>query len=122
MEVLVAIVSPLLALGGLLVGLVWLLAAGGGRSMSKTTQEEAQPFLPYRCEKMRSESLHRPCEKNLARIKALQAKNPEAHIGPLEHCLECRGRDLVVLPAPGPMGPPVDLPAAAPRLTITVLR
>lgn len=58
------------------------------------------PFLPYRCDKLCSEFLRRPCEKNLARVKAMREKFPEAWIGPLEHCLTCRGLDLITREAP----------------------
>ncbi len=57
-------------------------------------------FLPFYCPKMRSETLQSPCDKNLLRIKALRVKWPEAHIGPLEHCLACKGKDLVIREAP----------------------
>jgi hypothetical protein len=63
---------------------------------------EPGPFLPYRCDKLRSESLQRPCEKNLAQVKAKREKFPDARVGPLEHCLACRGRDLITREAPVP--------------------
>jgi hypothetical protein len=67
-------------------------------------EESGAPFLPYFCEKLRTKYLLPPCANNLARIKALRAKWPEAHIGPLEHCLDCRGKDLVTREAPAAAG------------------
>jgi hypothetical protein len=52
--------------------------------------------LPYRCEKMRSETLRRPCEQNVAKAKELRQKFPHALLGPIEYCLECKGENLHV--------------------------
>ncbi len=52
--------------------------------------------LPYRCEKLRSETLRRPCERNVAKVRELREKFPNALLGPLEHCLACQGEHLVV--------------------------
>jgi hypothetical protein len=56
-----------------------------------------EPLFHYRCEKWRADFIRRPCEHNLARIKALTKNAPKAHLGPLEHCRECRGKGLITL-------------------------
>ena len=56
-----------------------------------------EPLFHYRCEKWRANFIRRPCEPNLARIKALTKNAPNAHLGPLEHCRECRGERLITL-------------------------
>ena len=56
-----------------------------------------EPLFHYRCEKWRANFIRRPCEHNLARIKALTKNAPKAHLGPLEHCRECRGERLITL-------------------------
>lgn len=59
--------------------------------------------LPYHCPRLRADYLQRPCEKNIARVKALLAaskrgwaRGEQVHLGPLEHCRECRGVELVI--------------------------
>jgi hypothetical protein len=49
-------------------------------------------FLPYHCPTFRTDHLQEPCQKNLARVKAL--KEAHKHVGPLEKCMECRGKML----------------------------
>ena len=62
--------------------------------------------LPFYCQIFRSWSLLEPCQKNLLRVKAL--KEAKKHIGPLEKCVECKGKMLITktviedLPAPTP--------------------
>jgi hypothetical protein len=48
--------------------------------------------LPYYCPTFRTEHLLEPCTKNLARVKAL--KLAKKHVGPLERCLDCKGKVL----------------------------
>ena len=55
------------------------------------------PSFRYRCEKWLANFVQSPCKKNLARIKALTKNAPKAHLGPLEHCRECRGKGLITL-------------------------
>ena len=62
--------------------------------------------LPFYCQIFGSWSLLEPCQKNLLRVKAL--KEAKKHIGPLEKCVECKGKMLITktviedLPAPTP--------------------
>jgi hypothetical protein len=56
-----------------------------------------EPLFRYRCEKWLANFVQSPCKKNLARIKALTKNAPKAHLGPLEHCRECRGKGLITL-------------------------
>lgn len=53
-------------------------------------------FLPYHCPTFRTDHLLEPCTKNLARVKAL--KGAHKHVGPLEKCVECKGKMLVTKP------------------------
>ena len=62
--------------------------------------------LPFYCQIFGSWSLLEPCQKNLLRVKVL--KEAKKHIGPLEKCVECKGKMLITktviedLPAPTP--------------------
>lgn len=53
-------------------------------------------FLPYHCPTFRTDHLVEPCAKNLSRGQAL--KEAHKHVGPLEKCLECRGKMLITKP------------------------
>lgn len=53
-------------------------------------------FLPYHCPTFRTDHLQEPCQKNLARVKAL--KEGHKHVGPLEKCVECKGKMLITKP------------------------
>ena len=53
-------------------------------------------FLPYHCATFSTDHLMEPCGKNLARVEAL--KEAHKHVGPLEKCLECRGKMLITKP------------------------
>jgi hypothetical protein len=53
------------------------------------------PALPYYCPKMKSGFLNEAaCAKNLGRAKALSERF--AYLGPLQHCLECQGKELQI--------------------------
>jgi len=53
-------------------------------------------FLPFHCPTFRTDHLTEPCQKNLARVKEL--RNAQKHIGPLERCVECKGKMLITKP------------------------
>jgi hypothetical protein len=61
------------------------------------------PFLPYRCLPFRTDHLLEPCRKNLERVKALKAA--KKRIGPLERCVECKGKMLEKREEPGYVSP-----------------
>jgi len=82
------------------------------------TPGAATAFLPYRCERLRGDYLQSPCGRQVAEAEARRQKFPQALLGPLEHCLACRGRDLIIREAAAgkiepSVEPSVDLPAAA---------
>ena len=58
------------------------------------TQED----LPYYCAVWKVGHLLMPCQKNLARVKAL--KEAKKHVGPLELCVDCKGKMLITKPEP----------------------
>jgi len=53
-------------------------------------------FLPYHCPIFKTDHLLEPCQKNLARVKALKANHKP--LGPLERCAECKGKMLETRP------------------------
>ena len=53
-------------------------------------------FLPYHCPTFKTDHLMKPCQKNLARVKVL--KEAKKHVGPLEVCVDCRGKMLITKP------------------------
>lgn len=53
-------------------------------------------FLPFHCPTFRTDHLLDPCKTNLARVKAM--KVAKKHIGPLEKCVECKGKMLITVP------------------------
>lgn len=58
-------------------------------------------FLPYHCPRLHNGYfLRSPCAGKVAEARAHRAKFPQALLGALEHCLDCRGKDLVVMKAP----------------------
>lgn len=57
-------------------------------------------LLPYHCAKLRGDFLREPCSSNLVKAREHRAKFPQALLGPLEHCLGCEGRELVVREVP----------------------
>ena len=52
-------------------------------------------LLPYHCPEFKLDALLPPCKAKLAQIKTLRSKFPDAWLGPLEHCLGCKGEKLV---------------------------
>ena len=57
-------------------------------------------LLPYHCPEFKLDALLPPCKAKLAQIKTLRSKFPDAWLGPLEHCLGCKGEKLVVRELP----------------------
>lgn len=53
-------------------------------------------FLPYHCPTFRTDHLLEPCKLNMARVKAL--KEGKKHCGPIEICVECKGKALITKP------------------------
>lgn len=63
---------------------------------------EAAIFLPYHCPRLhKAYFLRSPCAGKVAEAEALRTKFPQALLGPLEHCLNCQGKDLIERQAPG---------------------
>ena len=56
--------------------------------------------LPYHCPTFKADFLLPPCTGKMAQIKRLQAKFPEAWLGPLDHCRVCKGAQLVTRELP----------------------
>jgi hypothetical protein len=62
---------------------------------------DAAIFLPYHCPRLSNGNfLRSPCAGKIAEAEERRAKFPQALLGALEHCLNCRGKDLVEREAP----------------------
>jgi|WetSurMetagenome_2_1015567.scaffolds.fasta_scaffold46588_3 hypothetical protein len=69
--------------------------------------------LPYHCAKLHLDTMRPPCEAKIVQAEALMAKSPNAMIGALEHCLNCKGQNLQVRPAKEQQMEPMPSPMAA---------
>jgi hypothetical protein len=65
--------------------------------------------LPYHCPEHQSDHLISPCVKQLARIAAM-GKAGLIWLGPLEKCVACQGKKLIIREAPPPMSAAVAPP------------
>lgn len=86
--------------------------------------------LPYHCPRLRADYLLPPCEKNLARVKTLKNlpkrgwnRGETVHLGPLEHCLECQGQELVIREAEELMQEQAEVSASRPEnIAVTAVK